>query len=139
MNEFFSFPDGPDGKAIHLDVASLRAWAEANLTVKNIVIDAVLVKSLVDGGTVDLDKAQLAMASGYPKPIIICRQFTNDGRDRIVDGNHTYVARALITAAVGLFSPGETCCEGFVVEHDQWSAFAISPERAKALRLPHAD
>lgn len=91
---------GKDGEPLHLDVVSMRAWAERNAERVSIPIDIAYINRLIARDAITQERVRAVMADpSGPKPLLVCRDINNDG-DEIVDGNHTYAAlgMALLTA-----------------------------------------
>lgn len=120
---------GKDGEPLHLDVVSMRRWAEQHAERVSIPIDIEYINRLIARGAVTQERVIAVMENpDGPKPLLLCRNINSDG-DEIVDGNHTYAALgwALATAErqgklpTG-FTPRANACELFP-EH--WQRFII--------------
>lgn len=131
--EIFTTPNLGD-KAVSLEVARMRAWAEKNVEPQKMRIVAEHVKRLVDGGTVEEDRVMGHTINRIPKPILVCEHPDGLG-DEIVDGNHTYVATAISWAQgvkQGMISPSMTpfvVCYGLTPA--QWRPFVVSASLRK--------
>lgn len=122
---------GKDGELLHLDVVSMRAWAEQHAERVSIPIDLEYINRLIarDAITPERVKAVMADPSG-PKPLLLCRDINSDG-DEIVDGNHTYAAlgMALLTAERQGSLPPEFVPRAAAYEllPEHWQKFIIPP------------
>lgn len=100
---------GKDSEPLHLDVASMRRWAEQHAERVSIPIDIEYIDRLIERGAITQERVIAVMKNpDGPKPLLLCRDINSDG-DEIVDGNHTYAALgwALVTAErQGTLPPG---------------------------------
>ncbi len=125
-------------KDIILDVQSMRVWAERNIEPQRIPIDADHVKRLVDGGAVRKDIVINHTINHLPKPILICEHPEGLG-DEIVDGNHTYVAAAIMWAKAieeGMLPSSITpSVIGYGLTAKQWQPFVINAAKKNIIDI----
>ena len=125
--EIFTTPNLGD-KEVSLDVGRMRVWAEQNVEPQKMRIVAEHVKRLVEGGTVEEDRVMGHTINQIPKPILVCEHPDGLG-DEIVDGNHTYVATAIIWSQgveQGMISPTMTpFVVGYGLTPAQWRPFVV--------------
>jgi hypothetical protein len=123
---------GKDGEPLHLDVVSMRAWAEQHSELVRVAIDFNYVERLFSRGAVTGERIMGHTITQMPKPIIVCLDINEDG-DEIVDGNHTYVAIATAWVKAREWGlPGverieHPWADGYVLSTDQWKPFVIPP------------
>ena len=120
---------GKDGEPLHLDVVSMRAWAEQHAERVSIPIDLEYINRLIAREAITQERviSIIGDATG-PKPLLLCRDINTDG-DEIVDGNHTYAAlgMALVTAQrQGSLPPGFVPrANAFELLPEHWQRFVI--------------
>jgi hypothetical protein len=122
---------GKDGKPLHLDVVSMRRWAEQHAEQVRVMIDFQYIERLLARGAVTQEWVMGHTITQVPKPVIVCLDINEEG-DEIVDGNHTYVA-----AAVAWAKGREMGVPGFeLIEHPWASGFLLTPEQWRPFIIP---
>jgi hypothetical protein len=120
---------GKGGESLHLDVASMRAWAEQHAEQISIPIDIDYIERLIARGAITEERVKAVIGNpDGPKPLLLCRDINSDG-DEIVDGNHTYAALgfALVTAQQqGGLPPGYLPrANAYELLPEHWQRFVI--------------
>jgi hypothetical protein len=122
---------GKDGRPLHLDVVSMRRWAERHAEQVRVMIDFQYVERLISRGAVTEERVMGHTIMQVPKPVIVCLDINAEG-DEIVDGNHTYVA-----AAVAWVKGREMGVPGFeLIEHPWANGFLLTPEQWRPFVIP---
>lgn len=126
--EIFTMTFAHGREPIHLDVAKMRKWAEANCELVAWPIDPMYVKKLIDDGTVTRKDVMRRTLPQMLKPILVCKRPNSDAV-QIVDGNHTYVAQALgwaMGCEQGLSSPDRIPnVPGYELSETEWRPFVV--------------
>jgi hypothetical protein len=120
---------GKNGEPLHLDVVSMRAWAEQHAERVSIPIDLEYINRLIARNAITQERVKAVIANpDGPKPLLLCRDINSDG-DEIVDGNHTYAAlgMALVTAQrQGSLPPGFVPkANAYELLPEHWQRFVI--------------
>lgn len=125
---------GKDGRPLHLDVVSMRKWAERHAEQVRVMIDFRYIERLIARGAVTRERVMSHTIFQEPKPVIVCLDINEEG-DELVDGNHTYVAAGVAWAkGRELGVPGFDLIEhpwanGFMLTPEQWRPFVIPPSK----------
>ncbi len=124
--QVFTFEDSKgDNRA--LNVEAMRVWAEKCLPLVGVDIDINKVEDMLKHDRIDREHVIKHSLSNLPKPILVCNDFS-DGRAEIVDGNHTYVAMAIVQAKavqMGIQSPIPLRAPAYVFERSEWTQFLV--------------
>lgn len=120
---------GKDGKPLHLDIMSMRRWAEQHAERVSIPIDLEYIERLFARNAITSERVIAVMsASAFPKPLLMCRDINSDG-DEIVDGNHTYAALGLSLAAAvcaGQRPPNfKPLANAYMLLPEHWQQFVL--------------
>lgn len=123
--QVFAYKDA-DGVERRLDVESMRSWAEANMRLVGVNIDINKIEDMLKNDRIDRDYLVNHTMPAGPKPVLICDDF-EDGRAEIVDGNHAYVAMALLQAKAAELGMGSIppVVPAYVFSSEEWHRFLI--------------
>lgn len=111
-------------------VDPLRQWAEENCELCGIQVDWGKVEDMLSHDKIDRNRLQNYTMTRLPKPIIVCENFMGNASE-IIDGNHTYVAAALMhamAAQAGISLTKEPVAIGYVVTREQMEMFLVPAE-----------
>lgn len=120
---------GKGGVPLLLDVRAMRRWAQRHAELVKVPVDLGYIERLFARGAITNEGLEKIVATGRPKPILLCRDINDEG-DEIVDGNHTYAATAVawsIARRQGS-APAEAIpwAEAYLLEREQWLGFVVS-------------